>query len=169
MALFAGNIEDLRSLYTTELRYLLSTEQQIIKALPKMIEAASDMQLKKALQTHLQETEQQERRLDDIMRNLAGDDSEKKCSVTAALISAGETTIKATKDAAVRDVGIIGSAQKIEHYEIAAYGTVRSWAQILGETDHARLLEQTLQEEKNADKMLTGIAEERNPQAGKAA
>lgn len=169
MALFAGNIDDLRSLYTTQLRYLMSTEEQIQKGLPKMIEAATDPQLKRALQTHLEETRQQAHRLETILQDLRGDDDDKKCSVTSALISAGETTIKAANDNAVRDAGIIGAAQKIEHFEIASYGTVASWAQILGETQHGQLLRQTLQEEKHADQVLSGIAGERNPEAGRAA
>ncbi len=98
MALFSGNIEDLRSLYTTQLRYLLSTEQQIIKALPKMSEAATDPQLKQALQSHLQETEVHEQRLEQILSELAGEVDEKKCAVTAALIAAGEGVIKDTED-----------------------------------------------------------------------
>ncbi len=169
MALFAGNIDDLRSLYTTQLRYLRSTEEQIIKALPKVIENSTDPELKQGLQTHLQETEGHARRLDTILQDLTGDDDDKKCSVTAALISAGETTIKAANDNAVRDAGIIAACQKIEHFEIASYGSVRSWALVLGETQHAQLLQQTLQEEEHADKLLTSISEKLNPEAQRAA
>jgi ferritin-like metal-binding protein YciE len=168
MALFGGNIEDLRSLYTTQLRYLLSTEEQIVDALPKMIDAATDMQLKHALQTHLRETDMHRQRLDGILRDLAGDNDDKKCSVTSALISAGEHTIKAAKDNAVRDAGIIAAAQKVEHFEIASYGTVRDWAYLLGETQHAALLQATLDEEKRADQVLTDVSQQRNPEAARA-
>ena len=169
MALFSGNIEDLRSLYTTQLRYLLSTEQQLTKALPEMSEAATDPQLKQALQSHLQETEVHEQRLEQILGELAGDVDEKKCAVTAALIAAGEGVIKDTEDDSTRDAGIIASAQKVEHFEMASYGSVRNWAQVLGYQNHAELLNQTLQEEGHADKLLTSIAERTNAEATRAA
>jgi ferritin-like metal-binding protein YciE len=169
MALFAGNIDDLKTLYITQLRYLLSTEEQITEALPKMIKAASDQQLKDALQSHLQETEIHAERVEDILSELTGDVDDKKCSVTAALISAGENTIKAANDDAVRDAGIIAAAQKIEHFEMASYGTLRNWAQILGYNEQASLLNKTLQEEGHADHLLTKIAERTNPRASLAA
>jgi len=165
MGLFSGNIDDLRSLYTNQLRLLLSTEEQIIDALPKMIEAATDVQLKQALQTHLQETEAQKARLDGILNDLIGDDNDKDCDVTDELISAGEKIVKTAKDDAVRDAGIIAAAQKIEHFEIASYGSVRDWAILLGETNHANLLQTSLKEEKNADKVLTAVSQQRNPEA----
>ncbi len=168
MALFSGNIEDLRTLYTTQLRHLLSTEEQIVDALPKMIDGATDMQLKKALQTHLRETEKHRERLDGILEDLAGDNDDKKCSVTSALISAGEKTIKVAKDDAVRDAGIIAAAQKVEHFEIASYGSARDWAQLLGETEHAALLQKTLDEEKHADQVLTAVSHQRNPEAARS-
>ncbi|HEY0794584.1 MAG TPA: DUF892 family protein [Acidisarcina sp.] len=169
MALFGGSIENLSSLYTTQLRFLLSTEEQIVEALPDMIAAASDSQLKDALQSHLQETEIHAERLEDILSELTGDVDSKKCAVTAALIAAGETTVKATEDAAVRDAGIIASAQKIEHFEIASYGTLRNWAQILGYSEQAAILEQTLNEEGHADQLLTKISNRANPNAAMAA
>jgi ferritin-like metal-binding protein YciE len=169
MALFGGNIENLSGLYTTQLRYLLSTEEQIIDALPEMITAASDQQLKDALQSHLQETEIHAERLEDILSELTGDVDSKKCAVTAALISAGETTIKASEDFAVRDVGIIASAQKIEHFEMASYGTLRNWARLLGYNEQAAILEKTLKEEGHADQLLTTISDRANPSAVMAA
>lgn len=169
MALFSGNIEDLRTLYTKQLQTLLSTEQQIIEALPKMADAATDPQLKQALQSHLQETEAHEERLDQILGELTGEWEEKKCAVTAALISAGEAIIKDTKDDATRDAGIIAAAQKVEHFEMASYGAARSWAQVLGYSQHAELLNQTLQEEGHADKLLTSISERTNTGATRAA
>ena len=159
MALFAGNIDNLRELYTTQLRFLLSTEEQITSALPKMIEAATDVTLKHGLEAHLRETEVHAQRVSNILKDLVDSDSDKKCAVTAALISAGETTIKAANDDAVRDAGIIAAAQKIEHFEIASYGTAREVGRFFsGETQQAALLEQTLEEEIAADRRLTEVS-----------
>lgn len=169
MKFFSENIEDLKQLYIQRLQMLLSTERQIIDALPKMREAATDTQLKDALQSHLQETRVQAQRLETILNELEGEVADKKCKVTAALITAGEDAIKDANDPAVRDAGIIGSAQAIEHYEIASYGTVRSFAQILGLAQQAETLNQTLQEEGHADKLLTAISDRANPQAARAA
>lgn len=169
MKFFSENIEDLKQLYIHRLQMLLSTERQIIDALPKMREAATDTQLKDALQSHLQETRVQAQRLESMLNELEGEAVEKKCKVTAALITAGEDTIKDANDPAVRDAGIIGSAQAIEHYEIASYGTVRSFAQILGLSQHAETLNQTIHEEGHADKLLTAISDRANPQAVRAA
>jgi ferritin-like metal-binding protein YciE len=168
MALFHGNIDDLRSLYTTQLQHLLSTEKQIVDALPKLSEAATDISLKQVIDTHLQETKTHQQRLESILKDTTGEVSDKKCSVTSALISAGETTVKASKDTAVRDAGIIASAQKVEHFEIASYGAARDWATLLGETEAASILQQTLDEEKHADQLLTQISQERNTAAAKA-
>ncbi len=170
MALFSENIDDLKSLYTHQLRTLLSTERQITEALPKMEQAATDPQLKQALRTHLQETEQHVQRVEQILSQLGSEIEEKKCDVTAALISGGESIIKSTKDNAVRDAGIIAAAQKVEHFEMASYGTARNWARTLGLAelglaDQAAMLDKTLQEEGHADHLLTTISERMNPQA----
>jgi len=165
MALFSGNIEDLKTLYNNQLRTLLSTENQITQALPKMADAATDSQLKQALRTHLQETQQHVQRLQQILGKLGGETGEKKCAVTAALISAGDDVIKSTKDPVVRDAGIIASAQKVEHFEMASYGTARNWARTLGFNDQAEMLDKTLQEEGHADHLLTSISDRMNPQA----
>lgn len=169
MALFAGNIDDLNSLYINQLRHLLSTEEQIVDALPKMIDNATDQQIKDALQSHLQESELHAERVEDILSALTGDIDEKKCPATAAIIAAGEAHVKAANDPYVRDAAIIAAAQKIEHFEMAAYGTVRNWAQVLGHTDQAVILNKTLQEEGHADHLLSTIAERTNPQASVAA
>lgn len=169
MKFFSENIEDLKELYVSRLKMLLSTERQIIDALPKMREAATDTQLKDALQSHLQETRVQAERLETILNELEGEVSDKKCKVTAALITAGEDTIKDASDSAVRDAGIIAAAQQVEHFEIASYGTVRNWAQILGYTHHAEALDQTAKEEGHADHLLTTISDRANPQASRAA
>lgn len=169
MKFFSANLESLRELYIDELRQLHSAETQITEALPKMIDAAREPQLKQALQTHLRETEGHVSRIEQILNQTKGKVDTKKCKGIAALIAEGEDVIKDAKDDSVRDAGIIAAAQKVEHYEMAAYGTARTWAQILGENNHAQLLEQTLGEEKHADSVLTGIADAANLRADKAA
>lgn len=169
MKFLSANLQNLKQLYIDQLRQLHSTETQIIDALPKMIEKSSDPQLKQALQSHLQETKGHVTRLDQVLQNVAGEVDPKKSKGIAALISEGEDVIKDASDEAVRDAGIIASAQKVEHYEMAAYGTARTFAEILGLTQHADLLEQTLEEEKHADATLTQIADTANTRADRAA
>ncbi len=169
MKFFSPNLDNLRKLYVDQLQQLHSAETQITEALPKMIEAANEPQLRQALQTHLQETETHVSRLDEILSLLEGSTSSQKCKGIAALISEGEDVIKDATDESVRDAGIIAAAQKVEHYEIAAYGTVRTFAEILGEEAHVDLLEKTLDEEKHADAVLTEIADTANTKADKAA
>jgi ferritin-like metal-binding protein YciE len=169
MKFFSDNIESLRELYVNQVRSLLSTEQQITEALPKMIEKATDTQLKQALHSHLQETQVHVSRLEKILAEDGGKVEAIKCKATAALISGADDMIKEAKDESVRDAVIIASAQKVEHFEIASYGTVRSWANILGKSGDAQILEQTLQEEGHADKLLTSISDRVNPYAEKAA
>jgi len=169
MKFFSANIESLRELYDNQIRSLLSTEQQIIEALPKMIEKATDPELKQAFQTHLKETQNHVTRLEQILSERGGKVDSIKCKSTAALISGAEDLIKDTKDESVRDAVLIAGAQRIEHFEIASYGTVRNWARILGENRQAQLLDQTVKEEGNADHILTSIANRVNPYAEKAA
>jgi ferritin-like metal-binding protein YciE len=169
MKFFSENIESLRELYINELRTLLSAEQQITEALPKMIQKAADTQLKQALQSHLQETQVHVTRLERILSEQQGKASASKSKVAATLISEAESMIKDATDESVRDAVIIAAAQKVEHFEIASYGTVRSWANILGQSKHAQILDQTLQEEGHADKLLTSISDRVNPYAEKAA
>ena len=169
MKFMSANLESLRELYIEQLQHLHSAETQITNALPKMIEKATDPQLKRALDTHLQETRGHVTRLEQILRNTEGDVDSKKNKGIAALLSEGEGLIKDASDISVRDAGIIAAAQHVEHYEMASYGTVRTWAEILGHTDHAELLEKTLEEEKHADALLTQIADTANTMADKAA
>lgn len=169
MKFFSANLDSLRKLYIDQLQQLHSAETQITEALPKMIEASTEPQLKNALQTHLQETRGHVARLEQILNQATGSAESKKCKGIAALITEGEDVIKDAIDSSVRDAGIIAAAQKVEHYEMAAYGTVRSFAEILGEENQANLLDQTLEEEKHADAVLTGIADTANTQADKAA
>jgi ferritin-like metal-binding protein YciE len=148
---------------------LLSTEQQITEALPTMIEKATDPQLKQAFQSHLQETRVHVTRLQDILREENHEIDAIKCKVLSALVTEAEDMIKDATDLTVRDVALIAAAQRVEHYEIASYGAVRRWAQILGEAEQAALLDQTIKEEGHADHLLTSIADRVNVEADKAA
>jgi ferritin-like metal-binding protein YciE len=166
MGLLTPNqIKGFESLYSLQLRYLLSTENQIVKGLEKMIDASTDSQLKNAFQTHLQETQVHAQRLEKILGSLNGEADDKKCAVTAALISAGENIVKESDEGPVRDAGLIAGAQKIEHFEIASYGSARDWAQLLGRSEDASLLQKTLDEEKHADSLLSGISRRANQEA----
>ena len=169
MKLFSANLDSLRDLYHNQLRMLLSTEEQIIDALPTMIEKSTDVQLKQAFQSHLQETRIHVTRLQDILREEHGDVESIKCKVLSSLVSEAEDMIKDAADLTVRDVALIAAAQRVEHYEIASYGAVRRWAQILGEAEQAALLNQTIREEGHADQLLTSISERVNVEADKAA
>jgi ferritin-like metal-binding protein YciE len=166
MGLLTPNeIKGFETLYTLQLRYILSSENQITKGLESMIHAASDQQLKDAFQSHLQETRLHVERVEQILTELTGEADDKKCAVTAALISAGENIVKESDEGAVRDAGLIAGAQKIEHFEIASYGSARDWAALLGFTNQASLLQKTLDEEKHADHLLTTIAQRANQEA----
>lgn len=169
MKLFSANLDSLRDLYRNQLRMLLSTEQQITEALPTMIEKATDVRLKQAFQSHLQETHVHVTRLQQILTEELRSAEPIKCKVLSALVSEAEDMIKDATDVTVRDVALIAAAQRVEHYEIASYGAVRRWAQILGEAEQAALLDQTIQEEGHADHLLTSIADRVNVEADKAA
>jgi len=169
MKFISANLDNLKKLYIDQLQHLHSAENQITKALPKMIEKASDPQLKQVLQTHLQETQGHVARLERNLQNSNGEVDSKKSKGIAALIAEGEDIITDASDEAVRDAGIIAAAQKVEHYEIAAYGTVRTFAEILGLDHEADLLDTTLEEEKHADVVLTQISDSANTRADKAA
>src|SRR5882672_12018178 len=144
MKLFSANLETLRELYHNQLRMLLSAEQQITEALPRMIEKATDIQLKQAFQSHLQETHIHVTRLQQILREEINDVEAIQCKVLPALVAEAEEMIADTTDAAVRDAALIAAAQRVEHYEIAVYGAVRQWAHILGEAEQVTILDQTI-------------------------
>lgn len=169
MKVFSANLDNLRKLYINQLQMLLSTEQQITETLPKMIDKASDTQLKQAFQSHLQETEVHVQRLEQILNQAVGEAETVKCKVMAALAIEGEDAVKDAADDAVRDAALISAGQRVEHNEIAVYGAVRRWAQLLGETSHVEQLDKTIKEEGHADHLLTEIAERVNPYAQKAA
>jgi len=159
-------LESLRSLLIEQLQDLYSAEDQIVQALPKMIEKTSDPQLKSALNEHLEITRGQVRRLDGIFDDLNNIDRKgEKCKGMEGLIKEGEDILKAKGDDETRDAGIIAAAQRVEHYEIAGYGCARTYASLLGRRDWADLLEQTLNEEKEADVKLTQLAERINVEA----
>ena len=151
-------MEALQKLLTNELADLYDAENQMIKALPKMIDECSSTELQEALQEHLTVTQKQVTRLDQIFRDL-GEKPSKKCKGMAGIIAEGDELLKEDFEESTKDAGIIGAAQKVEHYEIASYGTARTLAEFLGHQRAAELLEQTLEEEKEADKLLTQIAE----------
>ncbi len=170
MGLLTPNqIKDFESLYNLQLRYLLSTENQIVKGLNSMIEHASDPELQKAFQSHMQETEVHAERLEKMISEVnSGDVDDKKDPITTALLGAGENIVSESDEGPVRDAGLLASAQKVEHYEIASYGSARDWAKILGLTQHAELLQRTLDEEKHADELLSSISQRANTTAAAA-
>lgn len=163
-----NDFDSLRELYTAQLRYLLSTENQIVKGLPDMIKHADDQQLKEAFQSHLQETEVHVDRLEEMLGDLTEDVDDKKDPILTAIVGSAENITKESEPGPVRDAGLIATAQKVEHYEIASYGTARSWATQLGLTEHAEMLQKTLDEEKHADKLLSIISDRTNPEAASA-
>ncbi len=169
MKVFSANLDNLRKLYINQLQMLLSTEQQVAEALPKMADKATDTQLKQAFESHLQETQAHTKRIEQILRQAVGEAKAIKCKVLAALVTETEDMVKDAADDAVRDAALISVGQRVEHYEIAVYGAVRRWAQILGETAHMELLDKTIKEEGHADHLLTEVAERVNPYARKAA
>ncbi len=152
-------IESLQNLYIEELKDIYSAEQQIMKALPKMAAGANHNTLKTAFTEHLEVTREQVRRLETIFEELGEKPTGKKCKGMEGLLEEGEEMLKEPGDPDVKDAGLIGAAQKVEHYEIAAYGTARTLALQLGLQNHADLLQQTLDEEGETDKRLTSLAE----------
>lgn len=152
-------LESLRALYVDELKDLYSAENQILKALPRMIKAASSRELQRALTQHERVTRTQVQRLDRIFKDLDESPRGKKCHGMEGLLEEGKELIAEKPEPHVLDAGLISKAQHVEHYEMAGYGTVRTWAQQLGLDRHAALLQQTLDEEREADRALTQIAE----------
>lgn len=152
-------LNSLRDLLIQELRDLYSAEAQLTKALPKMADTASTAQLRQAFEEHQRQTQEHVNRLERIFDRLHEDPSGESCEAMKGLVSEGQLYVEAEGEAEVRDAGLIGAAQRIEHYEIAGYGTARSLARRLGENAIADLLQETLDEESHTDKRLTSIAE----------
>ena len=153
------SMDSLEDLLQDELKDIYDAEKQLIKALPKLMKKSTNEQLKEALNAHLQETEQHAERLEQIFEQLGMPVRGKKCEGMQHLIAEGSDMIAGCDDDDTRDAVIIAAAQKCEHYEIASYGTIRVWANLLGKADAGSILEETLNEEKEADQKLTGIAE----------
>jgi ferritin-like metal-binding protein YciE len=152
-------VDSLRTHLVEELTDLLDAENQLTKALPKMAKSATSAQLKTAFERHLAQTRKQIDRLDKALRQLGERPRRKTCEAMQGLISEGEEMMNQTPEGALRDAVMITAAQKVEHYEMASYGCARTYALVLGEPGVARLLDQTLKEEKATDGKLTMIAE----------
>lgn len=152
-------IDSLEMLLTEELKDIYDAEKQLTKAIPKMIKAASSDELQNALEEHLEVTKQQVSRLERVFELLGKPAKTKPCAGMRGLVEEGKEVLEKDAEEPFHDAAIIGAAQKVEHYEIAAYGTVRAFAQMLGNDEVANLLEETLNEEKEADEKLTEVSE----------
>ena len=152
------NQSALLELFIDGIKDLYWAEKHLRKALPKMQSAATSEELQNAFESHLEQTEEHVARLEEIFKMLEEKPQGKKCDAMQGLLDEGKSIIEETEPGAVRDAGIIAAAQKVEHYEIASYGTLVAFANALGESDAAELLEETLNEEKEADQTLTDIA-----------
>jgi ferritin-like metal-binding protein YciE len=157
-----GNMQenDLQRLYMEQLKDIYSAESQLLKALPKMAKAARSQDLRQGFEKHLKQTKGHVERLEQIFSALDENPKGKKCMGMQGLIEEGEEVIKEESATEALDAGLIAAAQRVEHYEIAAYGSVRAFAELLGDDDSVNLLQQTLNEEKETDKKLTGLATE---------
>ena len=154
-----ANVDSLEELLQEELKDIYDAEKQLTKALPKLAKKASSPDLKAAFEEHLQQTEQHIERLEQVFEQLELPAKGKKCEGMKHLIAEGEEMMREAEDDDTRDALMIAAAQKVEHYEIASYGTIRTWANLLGKSEVASLLEETLDEEKETDQKLTSIAE----------
>jgi ferritin-like metal-binding protein YciE len=152
-------LNSLQDLFIYELNDLYSAEQQLVSALPKMARAATSTELRDAFNMHLEQTRNHVTRLNQIFTKLGTPVSGEECEAMRGLIAEGEHMIETRGDTAVKDAALIGAAQRVEHYEMAGYGTARTYAEILGYGEAARLLQETLDEEGKTDKKLTKLAE----------
>jgi ferritin-like metal-binding protein YciE len=155
----------LKEVYVDELRDLHNCEQQLIKALPKMAKAATSEALRSGFESHLEQTVEHARRLERVLQGLGEPVKGKKCKGMEGIIAEGGEVLSDDYEGAVMDAAIITAAQRVEHYEIAAYGSVHAFAILMGEDEAASILEQTLNEEKETDEKLSELAEEINPLA----
>jgi len=151
-------LSSLEDLFVSELQDLYSAENQIIKALPKMVKTATSSELQECLETHLEETREQVNRLDQIFEIIDRPAKGKKCKGMEGLLEEGKELMGEGAEENVLDAGLIAAAQRVEHYEIAAYGSARTFAETLGHEEAVSLLEQTLEEEKHADQKLSEVA-----------
>jgi ferritin-like metal-binding protein YciE len=155
----------LQELYVEELKDLYNAENQLVKALPKLAKAAASEELRDGFEVHLEQTKEHVARLEQIFEMLDESPKGKKCAGMEGLVEEGSEVLKEDLEGAVLDAALIGAAQRVEHYEIAAYGTVIAFAETLGENDHVSLLEATLSEEKETDEKLTELSKQINQQA----
>ena len=155
----------LKELYIDDLKDLYSAENQLVKALPKMARAASSEELSQGFEEHLEQTKGHVQRLEKIFQTLGESPKGKKCKGMEGLVEEGAEVLEEDFEGSLMDAALIGAAQRVEHYEIAAYGTVCAFAEELGETEQTSLLNKTLEEEKETDEKLTTLAEQVNAQA----
>ena len=153
------NVTDFRQMYVTEVQELRSVEAQLVDALPKMAGVANHPELKQAIQSHLEETHSQRDRLDEILRRHGAAPREHMDQPMQAIVREAEKWARMVQDPDLRDAGLIAAAQRVEHYEIAVYGTLATWAKQLGLDEDERTLHAILEEEKRTDERLTGLAE----------
>jgi ferritin-like metal-binding protein YciE len=153
------SLDSLETLFIEELRDIYNGEKQLLKALPRMAKAAESPQLQQAFTKHLKETEGQVQRLERIFRDLGQAVRGKQCKGIAGLVEEGKDIMEKEGESSVLDAALIAAGQKVEHYEIATYGCLRTYAQLLGHAEASKLLEQTLAEEEAADKKLTELGE----------
>jgi len=151
-------MQTLKDLYIDELKDMYDAENQIVKALPKMAKEATNEELRAAIEQHLDQTQTHIERLEQVFEDLGEKAKGTKCEATKGLIEEAKRMMEEAEDDDVRDAAIIGSAQKVEHYEIASYGTLRTYAELLGFDEQAELLQETLDEEKETDENLTELA-----------
>ena len=159
----------LRDLYINELKDIYNAENQLVKALPKLARAAASDELRQGFEEHLEQTKGHVERLEQIFQMLDESPKGKKCKGMEGLIEEGSEATQEGYEGSLLDSALIGAAQRVEHYEIAAYGTARSFAELLGENDQVSLLEETLQEEKETDEKLTELAKRINSEANEGA
>ena len=165
MKLFSANIEDFRTLYISNLKKALDMEQKITKALPDLIEKSSDSTLSAAFSSHLQETRGHVAKVESLLQKHIGEAKTETCKVINGLTTEASDTIKDVTEPSLRDIAIVGAAQQVEHHEIAVYGTLRSWATLLGLTEDAAILKSIEADESNADELLSEISERVNVEA----
>lgn len=158
-------MDSLQKLFVEELKDLKDAENQLTKALPKMAKAASAPELRRAFEEHLEQTKTHLERVEQVLQEVSGSNRGKKCKAMEGLIEEGQELMEEDAEPEVKDAGLIAAAQKVEHYEIASYGTARTYANLLGNRQAAQTLQQILDQEGQADKKLTQIAERVNVQA----
>lgn len=160
--------QGLKQLYIDELKDIYNAETQLVKALPKMAKASTSDELRSGFEEHLEQTKGHVQRLEQIFESLGENPKGKKCAAMEGLVKEGGEVMGEDFEGALMDSAIIGAAQRVEHYEIAAYGTVCEFAKILGESEHASLLQETLNEEKETDQKLTQLAKQINSEANES-